>query len=263
MTIENIQKLPKMNIAFFDSGVGGISVLKEAVKLLPNENYLYFADSKNAPYGTKDSDLIRSLMLDATDFLVQQNLKALVIACNTGTSVAIKDLRKKYDFPIIGMEPAIKPALENHPTKKVLVFATERTLLEDKFHSLVNRLDAKDRVDYLPLQELVMLAEKFEFEESIILPYLQEKLKGIDWSLYSSIVLGCTHFIYFYPHFLKVIPKEVQIFDGNQGTIRQLKKKLKQINTKHSKSSSPNEIDFYISKEKADKQLLEKYLDVL
>ncbi|MFK7903793.1 MAG: glutamate racemase [Chitinophagales bacterium] len=252
-----------MNIAFFDSGVGGISVLKEALTLLPDENYLYFADSQNAPYGTKDSDLIRTLMLDATDFLVKQNLKALVVACNTGTSVAIKDLRKKYDFPIIGMEPAIKPALQNHPTKNVLVFATERTLLEDKFHALVSRLEAKDRVKYLPLQELVMLAEKFEFEESIILPYLQEKLKDIDWSLYSSIVLGCTHFIYFYPHFLKVIPKEVQIFDGNKGTVRQLKKKLKQIKQTHTESSSSKEMSFYISKEKADKKLLEKYLEVL
>ncbi|MGB1243021.1 MAG: glutamate racemase, partial [Chitinophagales bacterium] len=126
-----------MNIAFFDSGVGGISVLKEALTLLPNENYLYFADSKNAPYGVKSSEHIRSLMLDATDFLAQQNIKALVVACNTGTSVAIKDLRKKYSFPIIGMEPAIKPALLNDLSKKVLVFATERTLLEDKFHSLV------------------------------------------------------------------------------------------------------------------------------
>ncbi|MGB1242283.1 MAG: glutamate racemase [Chitinophagales bacterium] len=250
-----------MKIAFFDSGVGGISVLKEALTLLPDENYLYFADSKNAPYGTKDSDLIRSLMLDATDFLVNQNLKALVVACNTGTSVAIKDLRKKYDFPIIGMEPAIKPALENHPTKKVLVFATERTLLEDKFHSLVNRLKSKHRVDYLPLQELVMLAEKLEFEDSVILPYLDQKLKDIDWSQYSSIVLGCTHFIYFNPHFLKVIPKEVTIFDGNRGTVRQLQKKLKGIEA--NEQNIPNEIEYFISKEKTNKAELEKYLQLL
>lgn len=250
-----------MNIAFFDSGVGGISVLKEALTLLPNENYLYFADSKNAPYGVKSSEHIRRLMLDATDFLVQQNLKALVVACNTGTSVAIKDLRKKYDFPIIGMEPAIKPALLNDLSKKVLVFATERTLMEDKFHSLVNRLEAKHRVDYLPLQELVMMAEKLQFEEQSILPYLHQKLKDIDWSAYSSIVLGCTHFIYFYPHFLKVIPKEVTIFDGNKGTVRQLQKKLKGIEA--SEHNKPREIEYFISKEKTDRSELEKYLRLL
>ncbi|MEZ4884631.1 MAG: glutamate racemase [Chitinophagales bacterium] len=250
-----------MNIALFDSGVGGISVLKEALRLLPHENYLYFADSKNAPYGVKSSEHIRALMLDAVAFLAKQNLKALVVACNTGTSVAIKDLRQKYDFPIIGMEPAIKPAILNNPAKKVLVFATERTLLEDKFHSLVDRLQAKHRVNYLPLQELVMLAEKFELNDSIILPYLHQKLKDIDWSEYSSIVLGCTHFIYFYPHFLKVIPKEITIFDGNVGTVRQLQKKLQGIEA--DEHTIPTEIEYYISKEKTDKAELEKYLQIL
>lgn len=235
--------------------------MKEALTLLPNENYLYFADSKNAPYGVKSSEHIRALILDAVDFLVQQNIKALVVACNTGTSVAIKDLRKKYDFPIIGMEPAIKPALLNNLNKKVLVFATERTLLEDKFHSLVNRLEAKHRVDYLPLQELVMCAEKLDFKESIILPYLHQKLKDIDWSEYSSIVLGCTHFIYFYPHFLKVIPKDITIFDGNKGTVKQLQKKLKDIEA--NEQNIPNEIEYYISKEKTDVKLLTRYLQLL
>ncbi len=252
-----------MNIAFFDSGIGGLSVLKKAITLLPNEHYLYFADSNNAPYGTKDSEHIRRLIMDAADFLAEQDLKALVVACNTGTSVAIKDLRQKYDFPIIGMEPAIKPALKNHPMKKVLVFATERTLLEDKFHTLVSRLESKHRVDYLPLQELVMLGEKFQLEESIILPYLYQKLEGVDWSQYSSIVLGCTHFIFFYPHFQKVVPSEVQIFDGNLGTVKQLRKKLAQIGGVNQAPASSNDILYYISKERKDSRFFERYLEVL
>lgn len=252
-----------MNIAFFDSGIGGLSVLNEALSLLPNEHYLYFADSNNAPYGTKDSEHIRRLVLDAVDFLAQQDLKALVVACNTGTSVAIKDLRRKYDFPIIGMEPAIKPALKKHPTKKVLVFATERTLLEDKFHTLVSHLEAKHRVDYLPLQELVMLGEKFQLEGSIVLPYLHQKLEGVDWSQYSSIVLGCTHFIFFYPYFQKVIPSEVQIFDGNLGTVKQLQKKLLQIGGLNLASATSNETLYYVSKKRKENRFFERYLKVL
>ena len=121
-----------MKIAFFDSGVGGLSVLQTAIQVLPPQQYIYFADSVNAPYGTKSKKEIKKLMFEAVDFLQTKNINALVVACNTATSAAIKDLRKQYDFPIIGMEPAVKPAIEKSKKKKIVLFATELTLKEKK-----------------------------------------------------------------------------------------------------------------------------------
>ncbi len=111
-------------IGFFDSGVGGISVLKEAFKLLPKEDFLYYGDSKNAPYGTKKVEEVKALTFNATDFLMNKGIKALVVACNTATSVTINDLRENYDIPIIGIEPALKPAVELKKGGKIIIMAT-------------------------------------------------------------------------------------------------------------------------------------------
>jgi len=128
----------KNPIGFIDSGVGGVSVLKEAVKLLPNENYIYFGDSKNAPYGIKSVKEVQKLTFDACEFLINHNAKALVIACNTATSAAINELRKKYkSIPVIGIEPALKPAVELNRKGKIIVMATPMTLAEKKFNELM------------------------------------------------------------------------------------------------------------------------------
>lgn len=213
-------------IGFFDSGIGGLTVLHEALKILPDEQYIYFSDGDNAPYGTRPKEEVRELALKAVEFIANQGIKALVVACNTATSVAIEDMRRLYDFPVIGMEPAVKPAVMSGKRKRVLVFATELTLKEEKFKNLVARVDTEQVVDYLPLQELVMFAERFEFEASKIIPYLLHKLSGIDLSKYGAVVLGCTHFIFFKKFMEQVLPPEIQIIDGNRGTVNNLKNKL-------------------------------------
>lgn len=212
-------------IAFFDSGIGGLTVLNEALKILPNENYIYFSDGDNAPYGTRPKEEVRELVLRAVEFIANQGIKALVVACNTATSVAIEDLRRIYDFPVIGMEPAVKPAVIGSQ-KRVLVFATELTLKEEKFKNLVARVDTGQVVDYLPLQELVMFAERFEFKADKIIPYLIRKLASLDLSQYGAVVLGCTHFLFFKKFMEKVLPPDIQIIDGNLGTVNNLKNKL-------------------------------------
>ena len=122
-------KTNDLPIGFFDSGVGGISVLREAYKILPNENYIYFGDSKNAPYGTRSDNEIKDLTLKAIDFLIYKKVKALVIACNTATSVAINTLRDTYkDLPIVGIEPAVKPAVESTTSGSIVIMATPMTL---------------------------------------------------------------------------------------------------------------------------------------
>ena len=166
-----------MKIAFFDSGIGGLSVLQTAMQVLPPQQYIYFADSKHAPYGTKSKKEIKKLMFEAVDFLQTKKIDALVVACNTATSAAIKDLRKHYDVPIIGMEPAIKPAIEKSKKKKVILFATELTLKEKKLKNLIQKLDAKKKVTKIPLQELVIYGEEMKWDSPEVLNYLEKKLK--------------------------------------------------------------------------------------
>ena len=129
-------------IGVFDSGVGGISVLRELVALMPNENFIFYGDSKNAPYGTKTLEEVRKLTLADAEYLMTQNVKALVVACNTATSAAIHILREKYqkEIPVIGIEPALKPAVSVKENPRVLVMATPMTLREKKFHNLMQKV---------------------------------------------------------------------------------------------------------------------------
>jgi glutamate racemase len=234
-------------IGFFDSGIGGLTVLHEALQLLPQEQYLYYADSDNAPYGTKSKDAVLSFFLEAMDFIMDKGVKAIVVACNTATSVGIEAARARYDIPIIGMEPAVKPALFAAGDKRVLVFATKLTLQLEKFRALVERVDADNRVDYLPLQELVQFAEHFEFEDALILPYLKAQLAPIDLTQYGAVVLGCTHFPLFRQQFKAVLPLNVQIVDGNIGTINNLITRLgKDTN------SGPGGVRYFISGKEVD-----------
>ena len=115
-------------IGVFDSGIGGLTVLKKIIEILPNENYIYYADTDNVPYGTKPKDEVKKYINDAVDFLISKKVKAIVIACNTATAIAAEELRKKYDIPIIGIEPAAKPAVQNRGEKRVLIMATPTTI---------------------------------------------------------------------------------------------------------------------------------------
>lgn len=248
-----------MQIGFFDSGIGGITVLYEALKIMPHEDYLYYADTENVPYGIKPKNEVRKYIIDAAEFIAKHGVKALVVACNTATSIAIEDLRNRYDFPIIGMEPAVKPAVEKHQesSKRVLVTATPLTLKEEKLKNLITKLDSEHIVDLLPLPGLVDFAEKFEFDEQAVLPYLKEQLSGYDMDNYETVVLGCTHFPLYRDMFSKLIPERVDIIDGNTGTVKNLNNKLELMNRTNEGSGK---ISFYNSgHEVTDRVKLGKY----
>lgn len=216
-------------IAFFDSGIGGLTVLQEALHQLPNEHYLYFADSEAAPYGTRSTAEIEALVTKAIQFLTQKHpLKALVIACNTATSVAIETLRTTYAFPIIGMEPAVKPALAQAVGRSILVCATKHTLEAPKLQALIHHLRATHQVERLSLQELVAFAERSEWNSATVVQYLQQRLQSINWSTIGAVVLGCTHFPYFLPLLRQFIPISIPILDGHLGTIRHLRERITQ-----------------------------------
>lgn len=213
-----------MKLGFFDSGIGGLTVLAESLKLLPAENYLYMADTKHVPYGTKPKDEVRAFVFEAVEKMVLEGIDALVIACNTATSIAINELRERYSFPIVGMEPAVKPAVEmNRATgKRVLVFATPLTLQMPKYYALVSRVDQNGIVDSLPLPELVPYCESLQFDRAVMAGYFRAKLASYNLDDYGIIVLGCTHYPFYIDILREILPPHIEIINGNAGTVRRL-----------------------------------------
>lgn len=215
-------------IGVFDSGIGGLTVLREIIKILPNEEYIYYADTDNVPYGIKPKDEVKKYINEAVKFLISKNVKTIVIACNTATSIAINDLRKKYSFPIIGIEPAAKPAIENRGQKKVLIMATPTTIREEKLHNLLERFNADEFVDLIAMPKLVEYAEAGDFSSNNVKEYLNEQLKNFNLQDYSEIVLGCTHFPFFKEELKKIVPKDTNIIDGSKGVANRLKNVLQE-----------------------------------
>lgn len=213
-----------MKIAFFDSGIGGITVLHEAMKQLPHEDFIFFADTLHVPYGTKSKTDVMEYVKRSVEIIREEHVKALVIACNTATSIAISELRSTYDFPIIGMEPAVKPALEISRSfgKRVLVFATPLTLKQSKYTDLVSRIDDQRLVDSLPMPELVEFCEQLNFQSQEVVDYFRKKLSSFDLSKYGTIVLGCTHYPYYKRLLRGILPSHIEIIDGSIGTVNRL-----------------------------------------
>lgn len=216
------------NIAFFDSGIGGLTVLHKALQQFPEESYIYYADTTHVPYGTKSADEVRSYIFSCVEAIVQEQAQAIVIACNTATSLAVNDLRSMYDIPIIGMEPAVKPAIEMNRDngKRVLVFATALTLSQRRYNELVSRVDDEHRVDSFALPELVEWCEQLEFDPVKITAYFRSKLADLDLEQYGTVVMGCTHYPFYTSILRKVLPDHIQIVDGSIGTVNQLKQRL-------------------------------------
>ena len=222
----NIVEKETLPIGVFDSGVGGISILKELVKLMPNENFIYFGDSANAPYGTKSLEQVADLVCKDAEYLYEKGVKALVVACNTATSVGIKILRERYQgvMPVIGIEPALKPAVlsKEHPT--VLVMATPMTLREAKFHNLMLRFMEQAEIIPLPCPGLMEFVERGELFSQELEDYLRSLFSPYD--KIDAVVLGCTHYPFVKEMIRKVLGNEVMLFDGGEGTARETKRQL-------------------------------------
>ena len=211
-----------LKIGFFDSGIGGLTVLRLARRKLPDADFLYYADVDNVPYGEKTGDEVRALTLSAARFLTDLGAEAVVLACNTATSAAAAPLREVLSVPVVGMEPAVKKALDEHPHGRVLVAATPFTCRGDKLRRLIDQVGGEELVDMLPLPGLVHLAERCDFSPEAVDPYLRGELRRFDLARYDSVVLGCTHFLYFTDAFRRLLPAAVRLVDGNDGTVNQL-----------------------------------------
>lgn len=225
-------------IGIFDSGVGGTSIFKEIKALLPNENTIYLADSKNAPYGTKSKAEITQLSIKNIELLLSKNCKLIVVACNTATTNAIKTLRENYTVPFIGIEPAIKPAALNTQTKAIGILATKGTLSSDLFHKTTDLYSNSIKVIEQVGEGIVQLIENGDVYsdqmKTLLKIYLQPMINAnIDY-----LVLGCTHYPYLMPLLLDILPKHVKIIDSGEAVAKQTKMVLEKLHLLNSQTSN-------------------------
>lgn len=214
-------------IAVFDSGLGGISVLRHLRQQMPGERYLYFGDSANAPYGSRSTEEVRALTLAAAErLLAEKPLKALVLACNTATAAAVKELRRRYpERIVIGIEPALKVAADNFPGGRIGVMATEVTLREEKFDALLHRFQENCTVTKIPMPGLVQLIEAGKTAGEEVETFLRSRLSDCIGKL-DAVVLGCTHYPLAAGAISRVLGDNVVLLDGGAGTARETKRRL-------------------------------------
>jgi len=231
-------------ISVFDSGIGGLSVLKEITKLMPRESINYFADSGNCPYGSKSKTETISLSKKNIEFLLKQKCKIIVVACNTATATAIDTLRNEYPVPFIGMEPAVKPASLYTKTKKIGILATQNTFNGNLFKNTFEKYASQIKVYVQPGHGLVELVEsgnnKSKKTENLLKKYIEPMIEnGVD-----TLVLGCTHYPFLNDLILKITDNKIKIFDPASAVAAQTKRKLTEQNML-TKRIAPPEYNFF------------------
>lgn len=248
-------------VGVFDSGVGGISVLRELASVLPREDFVYFGDSANAPYGEKSRDQVVRLSRDIVDELLDEGAKAIVIACNTATSAAAAELRADYaHVPIIGVEPALKPATLHPGVRRILVMATPITLRLDKYQMLAEKWGSGHEVISAPCPGLAGRIEQGNLNAPDV-RLLLEQLIGAYHESVDAVVLGCTHYPFIASQIREVVG-DVPMFDGAQGTACQLERKLAERGLL-TKSSEPGRVEFLSSKPgEAELDLYRRFFDM-
>lgn len=256
----------ELAIGMYDSGVGGISVLCETIKRLPHEHYIYYGDSANAPYGTKSEEEIKELSLKCGEFLFHKGVKMIVIACNTATSIVVQTMRERYNIPIISIEPAVKPAMENRRQGKILVLATPATLKQKRYHTLLDTLQAQDIVINVECAGLAELIEKGNVNAPHIKAYLHDKLAPYRGQEIDGIVIGCTHYSFVADKIkdiaLKWFPKPCDIYDGRFGTAKHIEHVLASNHLLHPQNGEVP-IEFFTSGSSDQTSIYRRFLEML
>ncbi len=220
-------ELRRQPIGVFDSGVGGISVLRECVKIMPNEDFIYYGDSKNAPYGTKPTEVVRELTIAQVKRFLEIPIKGCVIACNSATSAAVRVLREMYpELPLVGIEPALKPASLYKRDPRVLVLATPMTIKEEKFKNLLAKYEDKATIYGLPCPGLMEYVEEGKYDTSEVSNFLEELLAPYRGGVIDAVVLGCTHYPFVKDKISQVLGPGVRVFDGGEGTAREMRRRI-------------------------------------
>lgn len=248
-------------IGIFDSGVGGTSIWKEINQLLPNEDTIYLADSKHAPYGQKTTEQIIDLSVKNTEYLLSKNCKIIVVACNTATTNAIQHLRATYKVPFIGIEPAIKPASLNTTTNTIGILATKGTLNSQLFASTSNRLDNKVTIVEQIGEGLVELIESGKLVSDEMTTLLKKHLSKFSQLDIDNLVLGCTHYPYLIPQIKEIIGNDIAIIDSGYAVAKQTKRVLEDHNLLSNRLKTGIH-QFYTNTEKNALELLLNRIDV-
>jgi glutamate racemase len=231
-------------IGVFDSGLGGLSVWQELIKLMPNEDIIYFADSGNCPYGNKTKAEIIDLSIQNTEFLLSKGAKIIVIACNTATAAAIEVLRAKFDVAFIGMEPAVKPAASRTKTGHIGVLATKGTLESERFQQTKNKY-TKGTIVHMQIGEgLVQAVENQEIETEKTFQLIQKYITPMLENEVDKIVLGCTHYPFLIPIINKIIPPNIELINPAPAVAMQTQKVL--FENQNQKEKAGN-YEFYTS----------------
>ena len=227
-------------IGIFDSGVGGLSVWKELIEVLPEEDIIYFADTANCPYGPKSQERVIEIVDQIVKFLISKDVKLIVVACNTATAAAIDYLRSNYNIPFIGMEPAVKPAALNSKTKSIAVLATEGTF-NGKLYLETSKRFASDVDLHIKIgDKLVDIVEN----DKINLPETQAHLKELMEPLIKKnidhLVLGCTHYPFLSDALKKILPVDVTIVDPSPAVVKQVYNVLKEKELLATRTEKPS-----------------------
>lgn len=228
--MDNLKLSKELPIGFMDSGLGGLSVLREAVHLMPNEDFIYYGDSANAPYGTKPPELIRTLTFNVVEKLLKRGIKGLAVACNTATSAAVRPLREKYpELPIVGIEPAVKPAAVYNHGGRVIVMATPMTIRQPKFHHLLDKYKDMAEIVSVECKGLMEYVEHGELHSAELNMYFEEHLRPYLTDDTETIVLGCTHYPFLRPQLREFLHNDnIKLIDGSRGTSMELMRQLKE-----------------------------------
>ncbi len=242
-------------VGVFDSGIGGISTLQEMIRELPDERFLYYGDVAHAPYGTKSTEEVIACVRAVVSHLLERDIKALVIACNTATGAAAAVLRRELPIPVIGMEPALKPASEIRQNGSVLVLATPLTLQQEKFENLMKQYgEGAVKVPCPGLMELVEQDDRTGAKD-----YLEERLAGFIRPAPDAVVLGCTHYVFLREMIREMLPERIAITDGNAGTARQLRRVLERNGLLN--PEGPGAVELETSGTDKDIELMRKLLE--
>lgn len=237
---------PTAPIGIFDSGIGGTSIFHEIHQLLPLEHTIYLADSKNAPYGVRSKEEIIALCIKNVEFLLERGSKLIVVACNTATTNAIKELRNKYKVPFIGIEPAIKKAALKSTKKRVGILATKGTLTSELFCKTSAQYASDIHIIEVEGKGLVKAIESGELHEESTYRLLKKIMQPILVADIDYLVLGCTHYPYLIPLLEKLLPSRVKIIDSGKAVARQTKTILKREGLLNQKP--PKAPEFYTNK---------------
>ena len=234
-------------IGLFDSGIGGLSILREVQRQLPGENIIYVADQAHVPYGSRSLEDIRLLSFAITDFLIDQGAKLIVVACNTASAASLHEMRERHaQIPCVGMEPAVKPAAMNTQTRTVGVLATPTTFQGALYASVVERFADGVTVLQETLPGLVEQIEKGEFDSATTRKILEQGVRPLIEDGADTLVLACTHFPFIIPQLQEIVGEQIHVIDPSPAVARQIHHLLTQQNLRSS-GTEPGDIRFITS----------------